>query len=323
MTTPNAAQAFWVVGDRSAEIRKTVYDAAPDHLHIETLFTGISRGTERLVFNGRVPPSEHSTMRAPFQEGDFTYPLKYGYSAVGQIENGARRGEPVFALFPHQDRFSLPADAVIAVPDNVPVARAILAANMETALNICWDGGIGPGDKVAVVGCGVIGLLTSYIAARIAGTEVTAIDVDLSRAGLADALGFGFNTPDMAVGEQDVVIHCSASAAGLETAINLAGTEAKIVEASWFGTGTTAVPLGGRFHQRRLCIVGSQVGRIPARQASRWTYQRRLKKAMSLLTDPALDTLISGETAFCDLPDHYGAILNDPATLCHRVRYGN
>lgn len=321
MTTSKTAQALWIVGNGSTELRETPYGVAPGHLEITTLFTGISRGTERLVFDGRVPPSEHATMRAPFQDGTFNYPLKYGYSAVGQVQNGPRAGEVVFALYPHQDSFALPTDAVIAVPKTVPAPRAILAANMETALNICWDAGIGPGDKVAVIGCGVIGALTAYIAARIAGTEVTAIDVDSGRATLAEALTFGFSAPQTAQGDNDVVINTSASAAGLETAIHLAGTEAKIVEASWFGTGTTAIPLGGTFHQRRLRIIASQVGRIPSHQAARWTYQRRLQKAMSMLADPALDALVSRETAFSDLPARYGAILNDPTTLCHRVQY--
>ncbi len=321
MTSAKTAQALWIVGNESAELRRTSYDVAPDALEIRTLFSAISRGTERLVFEGRVPPSEHSTMRAPFQDGDFTYPLKYGYSAVGRIENGPRAGETVFALYPHQDRFALPVDALIAVPDTVPPQRAVLAANMETALNICWDAGIGPGDKVAVVGCGVIGALTAYIAARIAGTDVTAIDVDPARSALAQAFGFEFRTPETVADDQDVVIHTSASASGLDTAIHIAGNEAKIVEASWFGTGTTPVALGGRFHQRRLQIVGSQVGSIPAHMSARWTFRRRLHKAMSLLADPALDALLTGETAFSDLPAHYGSILKDPTTLCHRVRY--
>jgi threonine dehydrogenase-like Zn-dependent dehydrogenase len=229
----------------------------------------------------------------------------------------------VFALHPHQDRCAWPAEALITVPAAVPANRAVLAANMETALNICWDAGIGAGDKVAVIGCGVIGALTAYIAARIIGTEVTAIDVDTTRSVLADTLGFSFNAPESAQRDNDVVINTSASASGLDTAINLAGVEAKIVEASWFGTNTTAISLGGPFHQRRLQIVASQVGRLPAHQAARWTYRRRLQKAMSLLADPALDVLLSGETAFADLPAHYGAILNNPTTLCHRVRYDN
>lgn len=321
MTATQTTQALWITAAGIAETRETDCVILEGHLDIKTQFSGISRGTERLVFKGRVPTSEHQTMRAPYQDGTFTFPVKYGYSAVGHIQNGRRKGEAVFALFPHQARFGLPEDATIAVPQDVPLERAVLAANMETALNIAWDAGIGPGDKVAVVGCGVIGALVAYLAARMPGTEVTVVDVDPSRIALARSFGARFDAPDTIKGDHDVVIHTSASTAGLNTAIGLAGAEAAVVEASWFGNATTDIPLGGRFHQRRLRLIGSQVGRIPPHQAARWTFRRRLEKAMSLLADPVLDTLLTGETPFSRLADSYGAILDDPATLCHRIRY--
>ena len=313
--------ALWITDTEQATIRDTPYQANPGDLEVQTLFTGISRGTERLVFKGQVPPEEYATMRAPFQQGDFPFPVKYGYSAVGRVLNGDTKGETVFALFPHQTSFAVPAHMALPIPENVPAERAILAANMETALNILWDANISAGDRVAIVGCGVVGGLVGYLAAKIPGTEVTLIDIDPGRETLASTLGCGFATPDKATGEADVIIHASASAAGLTLAIDLAGIEARIIEASWYGTQKTEIPLGGKFHQRRLQIISSQVGRIPARQAARWTYARRLGKALQLLSDPALDALISGETAFTDLADSYGDILQNPGTLCHRVRY--
>ena len=192
---------------------------------------------------------------------------------------------------------------------------------METALTILWDGGIGPGDRVAVVGCGVVGALAGYLAAGIPGTEVTLVDIDPGRAGLAEALGCTFARPSGARGDADVVIHASATDAGLSTAIGLAGAEARIVEASWYGARASTLPLGGRFHQRRLRIVGSQVGCIPPDRSPRWTHARRLDTALGLLADPRLDALIPRETRFSDLAQDYAAILADPATLCHRVRY--
>lgn len=319
MTQKTPPQALWITGTRHAETRETAFEQSDDHLEVETLFTGISRGTERLVFENRVPVGEYQTMRAPFQQGDFPYPVKYGYAAVGRLV--ARDDQLVFALFPHQTRFAIPHSAAVPVPDGVPAERAILAANMETALNILWDAHIQPGDRVAVVGSGVVGALVGYLAARIPGTDTCLIDIDQTRAELAQTLGCRFASPDAADGDADVVIHASATAAGLATAINLAGIEASVVEASWYGTGTTEAPLGGRFHQRRLRIVGSQVGRIPPDHAARWTYRRRLETALRLLTDPVLDALVSGETPFADLASHYAAILDNPATLCHRVRY--
>lgn len=311
------AQALWITAAQQAEVRKTPFEAGEDAVEIRTLFTGISRGTERLVFGGKVPLSEHASMRAPFQEGEFTFPVKYGYAAVGEAEDG----QTVFSLFPHQSRFAVPSAMVLPVPRDVPAARAVLAANMETAVNITWDAQIAVGDRVVVIGCGVIGALVGYLAAQVPGTEVTLVDIDPKRAALASALGCEFASPDTAPAEADLVIHASASAAGLSLAIALAGVEATVVEASWYGSQSTEVPLGGRFHQRRLRLVSSQVGRVPAHQAPRWDYTRRLSKALALLNDPRLDALISGETAFADLPAAYRAILNDPATLCHRVRY--
>ncbi|MGY9047184.1 hypothetical protein P775_24185 [Puniceibacterium antarcticum] len=315
-------QALWITGARMSECRKTAFEVPEGHLDIKTLFSGISRGTERLVFEGRVPEGEYQTMRAPFQDGDFPFPVKYGYAAVGRVQGGPCTGEVIFALFPHQARFALPPEAAIPVPAAVQPERAVLGANMETALNIVWDAGIQPGDRVAVVGCGVVGALVGYLATRIPGTEVCLSDIDPARRPLAETLGCAFALPGQAPQEADVVIHASASSAGLATAIALAGLEATIVEASWYGTGLTEAPLGGRFHQRRLRLIGSQVGRIPPGHAARWTYRRRLQKALSMLADPVLDALISGETPFDELAPRYGAILQDPATLCHRVRFG-
>nr|WP_239479938.1 zinc-binding alcohol dehydrogenase [Actibacterium sp. 188UL27-1] len=312
---------MWITNAQQAVPRDTTYHAGDGELDIKTLFTGISRGTERLVYQGQVPVSEHASMRAPFQDGDFTFPVKYGYAAVGEVQGGDRQGEVVFSLFPHQTRFAVPSHMALSVPVDVPAARAVLAANMETAVNITWDAGISIGDRVVVVGCGVVGALAGYLAARIPGTEVTLVDLDPGRAAIAAALGCDFATPDTAPEEADIVIHASASSAGLSLGIALAGTEATVVEASWYGTQRTEVPLGGRFHQRRLRIISSQVGRVPAKQAARWDFGRRLGKALALLNDPALDVLISGETAFDDLHAAYDGILHDPSTLCHRVRY--
>lgn len=318
MTT---TKALWITGPEQAEIHETNVDPARDDVQVRTLFSGISRGTERLVFRGQVPESEYDTMRAPFQEGAFSFPVKYGYAAVGEIATGDRAGETVFALFPHQTRFSIPDAAAIPIPTNVPPARAVLAANMETALNITWDAEIGIGDRIVIVGCGLVGALVGYLAAKVPGAQVTLSDVDTDKEHLAKALGCDFVVPGDLGDDADVVVHASASAGGLDTAINTAGIEARIVEASWYGAHSVRVSLGGRFHQRRLQLISSQVGRIPAKRATRWTYQRRLAKALSLLSDPRLDALISGETAFDALAAEYGDILMDPTTLCHRVRY--
>jgi 2-desacetyl-2-hydroxyethyl bacteriochlorophyllide A dehydrogenase len=323
MVTSRTAPALWIARKGTAELRDTGYTLGSEDIEVETLFTGISRGTERLVFEGRVPESEAQRMRAPFQEGDFGFPVKYGYSAVGRVVNGpeALQDRIVFALHPHQARFACPAHAAVPVPHPVPPERAILGANMETALNILWDSGAGPGDRVAVVGAGVVGALTAFLASRLPGAEVTLVDTDPRKAALAETLGCAFQPPQAAEPRADVVIHASGNAAGLATALAAAAREATVVEASWYGTAPVSVPLGGAFHSQRLRILSSQVGAVPPQRAPRWTFRRRLEKALSLLAHPALDALISGETAFSDLPYRYGEILADPGTLCHRVSY--
>ena len=320
------AVALWIEAAGRAALRNAKVPApGPDEVTVETQVSAISRGTERLVFAGEVPESEYARMRCPLQEGAFPFPVKYGYAAVGRIVAGsaARLGETVFVLAPHQSRLTCPAAMALPLPAGLAPGRAVLAANMETALNVVWDAGIGPGDRVAVVGAGVVGALAARLCARMPGTEVTLIDISPDRARLAAALGCDFAAPGAAAaGGMDAVIHSSASAAGLATALALAGPEASVVEASWYGARAVAAPLGGAFHSQRLRLVSSQVGRLPPVRAPRWTHARRLSMALALLAeDPATEVLISGESALADLPAAYGDILAAPATLCHRVRY--
>lgn len=312
------ARALWCTDVNEAAILAADIGTG---VRVRALYSSISRGTERLVFQGRVPVSEHANMRAPFQEGNFTFPVKYGYAMVGTVMEGAMEGQAVFALFPHQTEFRLPEASLITIPKDVPPMRAVLAANMETALNILWDSGAGAGDRIAVIGAGVVGALVACLCARLPGAEVVLVDTEPTRSDLASALGCGFAQPDAAPLGCDVVIHASASAAGLATALNSAGQGATVVEASWHGAGQTPIPLGGAFHSRRLRLISSQVGSLPQDRAPRWTYRRRLSKALDLLADPALDVLISGETDFDDLPATYNTILTAPGTLCHRIRY--
>lgn len=315
------SRALWIAGPGRAELRD---GPEPEgEVVVEALFSGVSRGTEALVFRGRAPASEHVRMRAPLQEGEFGFPVKYGYAAVGRAVSGPEGllGRTVFVLHPHQDRFAAPAAMCVPLPEGVAPEMAVLAANMETALNVVWDAGAAPGDRIAVVGAGVVGALAGWIVAQLPGAEVTLVDVNPERAALAEGLGCGFAAPAQAPEDCDVVIHASASAAGLATALGAAGQDATVVEASWYGDAAPEVPLGGAFHSRRLRLVSSQVGRLPPGRAPRWSHRRRMETALGLLRAPALEALISGETDFADLPARYGAILDDPATLCHRIAY--
>jgi threonine dehydrogenase-like Zn-dependent dehydrogenase len=319
------ARAFWVAAPGSGELR-TERLRAPNagEALVRTLYTGVSRGTESLVFLGHVPPSEHARMRAPFQAGDFPAPVKYGYCNVGVVERGPSElaQHNVFCLFPHQTRYVVPLAALTLIPDGVPPARAVLAANLETAVNGLWDAAPRLGDRVAVVGAGTVGCLVAWLAARIAGCDVELVDVEPRKTAAAAALGVPFRAPETATPEADLVIHTSGSAAGLATALGLAGFEATVLEMSWYGARQPVVPLGEAFHSRRLVLRSSQVGSIAPTQRARWTHARRMALVMRLLAHDELDALVSGESAFDELPETLARLSSEPGyTLCHRIRY--
>lgn len=320
------AYAFWIRAPGQGEIRPVVVPRpGPDDVEVRTLWSAVSRGTESLVFRGGVPEGQSAVMRAPFQEGDFPGPVKYGYLNVGVVEHGppALRGRVVFCLHPHQTRYVVPAAAVVPVPDDVPPARAVLAGTVETAVNALWDAAPLVGDRIAVVGAGMVGCSVAALLARFPGVEVELVDVDPARAAVADALGVRFALPGDATGECDLVVHASATPAGLARSLELLAFEGEVVELSWYGDRPVTVPLGGAFHSRRLAVRSTQVGAVaPARRARRRTGDR-LALALRLLADPVFDALVTDEIGFPELP----VLLRDLAdggrrALCVRVAYG-
>lgn len=319
------ARALWVVKPGQAEIRSEILAPVGDgELLIRATHGAISKGTETLVFRGMVPPRMVDRMRCPFQDGDFPGPVKYGYSTVGTVIEGPDEwlGRPVFCLYPHQDLFTIPLDAARPLPARVPRSRAVLAANMETALNGFWDAGIRRGDQVCVIGAGVVGLLTAYLARRLAKARVDVIDIDPGKAGIARALGATFHTQPPDDAAYPVIIHASGSPDGLATALRCAGFEGRITEMSWYGTQSVPLPLGEDFHDRRLTITSSQVGHVSPSRRRNWSHARRLDRALDLLRDKDLDALVSGESTFEDLPQTLAALADGTlSALCHRIVY--
>jgi threonine dehydrogenase-like Zn-dependent dehydrogenase len=319
------ARAFWSIAPGRGEIRVESLPArGRDEVLVRALTSGISRGTESLVFQGRIPESQYTIMRCPFQAGSLPFPVKYGYASVGLVEAGPADliGKRVFALHPHQDRFILPESAVIPVPDAVPTPRAALAANMETALNGLWDAAPRFGDRISVIGAGVVGCLVAALAAAMPGTEVELIDLDPGRKELAEALGAGFATPETASPAADLVIHASGNPAGLALALRLAGFEATVLELSWYGDRAVSLPLGEGFHSRRLVLRSSQVGAVAAAQRPRWPHRRRLGLALALLENPVFDRLLTGAAPLDDMPATMARLATAPAgVLCQRVTY--
>jgi threonine dehydrogenase-like Zn-dependent dehydrogenase len=327
IATRHVARALWYVREGQIELRiSTLPPLQPGEARVRARYSGISRGTERLILAGAVPVAEYDRMRAPLQEGAFPFPVKYGYCAAGVVEDGPDDliGREVFCLHPHQDVFIAPTSMLVPLPPGVPARRATLAANMETALNGLWDAGAGPGDRIVVVGAGIVGLLVATLAARMPGADVTVVDVIEERRPLAEMLGARFAVPGQAVGEADVVFHTSATAAGLATAIGLAGLEAAIVEMSWYGEGAIPAPLGGAFHSRRLRLISSQVGHVAPSRRPRWTYRRRLETALELLGDARLDALVTDEIAFDDVATVLPRVLEAGAKgLAPVIGYGS
>ncbi len=320
------ARAFWVVRPGASEIRALALPAArAGEVQVETLYSAISRGTESLVYNGYVPASEYQRMRCPHQEGEFPGPVKYGYASVGRVVGGSSElvGRVVFCLYPHQTAYVVAEDVAIEVPHDVPPERAVLAANLETALNALWDAQPLVGDRISVVGAGVVGCLVAYLAARVLATDVELVDVRPERADVARALGVRFALANGASAERDLVLHASGSGEGLVTALSLAANEARVLELSWFGDRAVTLPLGQDFHVKRLTLRSSQVGQLSPNARRRFTHRKRLALALSLCADPALGALISGECAFEDLPETMQQLAaKSSGALCQRVSYG-
>ena len=325
MSDTVTAQQFWIQAPGRGEIiGADLPRRCDDEVLVRTRYSGVSRGTEALVFRGEIPQSQIRAMRAPFQEGEFPGPVKYGYCSVGEVLEGpdVLAGRTVFCLYPHQDVYVVPATAVTPLPDWLPAGRAVLAANMETAINAVWDARPLVGDRVVVIGAGVVGLIIAWLCRQTAGADVTVVDLNPSRASVARGLDLPFVTEPPDEANADLVIHASGQPEGLQSALAVAGVETTIVEVSWYGNRSVPLPLGEGFHARRLTIKSSQVGLLSPRQTPRWTHARRMALALDLLRDERLDALITGESPFEDLPDVMARLSQEPGdTLCHRIRY--
>ncbi|WBB90882.1 zinc-binding alcohol dehydrogenase [Verrucosispora sp. WMMC514] len=320
-----SALAFWLRTPGVGELRpETLPEPGTDEVLVRSRYSGVSRGTETLVFTGGVPASQYAAMRAPFQDGDFPAPVKYGYLNVGEVEQGPAHllGRTVFCLHPHQSAYVVPAEAVTVVPAGVPAARAVLAGTVETAVNALWDAPPLVGDRVTVVGGGMVGCAVTALLARFPGVRVELVDTDPARAEVAAALGVDFATPETAGDGRDLVVHASASAAGLQRGLDLLAPEGTLLELSWYGDRPVQLSLGGAFHSGRLAIRSSQVGMVaPARRGSR-SYADRMALALDLLADPRFDALITGRSPFAELPDVLARLSGgDLPALCHLITY--
>lgn len=323
------ARAYWADPPGRGDIRcEELPEPGEAEVLVRALASGVSRGTELLVHRGDVPDAVAAQMRAPFQAGDFPGPVKYGYLAVGEVERGPDElvGRRVFALHPHQDRFVVPASAVTPLPDALPTQRAVLAGTAETAVNGVWEASPRLGDRVAVVGFGLIGASVALLLDRFPLGRLQVVEVDPQRAELARELGLSVVAPDDAAADCDVVVHTSASEPGLATALRLAGDDAEVVELSWYGAREPRVPLGEGFHSRRLTLRSSQVGAVSTARRARRDHAGRMAVALDALTrDDRFDSLLGSPTPFDDLPGLMVALAEGSASsapaLCPLIVY--
>jgi threonine dehydrogenase-like Zn-dependent dehydrogenase len=326
ISAPQAtATAYWTVGPEQGELRSEELPVpGPGEALVRTLYSGISKGTELVVHHASVPECVAGAMAAPHQAGDFPYPVKFGYLTVGVVEAGPDgwAGRTVFCLYPHQDRFIVPVGALTVVPDGVPARRAVLTGTVETAVNGLWEAGPRLGDRVAVIGAGLVGGMVAKLLAGFPLARLQLIDVDPAKRAFADALGVDFSHPDDALGDCDIVIHCSASESGLRRSLQLVGDDGDIIEMSWYADRKITLPLGEDFHARRLSLRASQVGMVARARRHRRTNAERLALAVSLLQDPGFDAFLTGSSAFADLPDVVRRLADGTLdALCHVIEY--
>jgi len=317
------ATAFWIEKPGVGLLRhEQLPRVGEGDVLVRTLYTGVSRGTEASVFGGHVPVSERERMRAPFQTGDFPGPVKYGYLNIGVVGRGPESlvGTTVFTLYPHQSAFVVPAGAVTPVPRDIPARRAVLAGAVETAINVLWDAAPMVGDRISVVGAGMIGCCVARLARGIPGVSVTLVDVDPAREVVADQLGVSFSDVAAAPQDQDIVINTSGSGTGLQLALETVVTDGTVIEASWYGDRPATLMLGADFHSRRLTIRSSQVGAVASGRRGTRTTRERLVLALKLLRDPAFDAVLTGESSWRTLPEVMKSLADGSRNdLCHTI----
>jgi len=316
---------LWFIAPERVEIRSgaELGPVEPGKVRARALASGVSQGTEVLLYRGEGPTPFDPSFDPP---GTPTYPRRYGYAWVGQIVDSEADGLPVgsrlFALAPHGDEHILDARHVRLLPGSLPVERATLAANLETAVTVIWDAEVALGDNVAVVGGGIVGLLCGWLARRGGAGRVRLIEPSPRRRKAALALGIDEAVApehDVPLAEEDVVIEATGDPASLDRAISLAARDAKVVVASFYGERKSPVALGAAFHRRRLELKASQVSQIPPRKTARWTMARRFELVLELLHDGRLDALLDPPIAFGQAPSAYARLSADPGGTVHTV----
>jgi len=305
-------QALWHINPVSSDILRSEPEIQKNQCLLQSKYSLISVGTERTVSMGKVPVDLHDSMAVPYMKGAFSFPVKYGYSLVGKVLKGPSEwmGRNVHLMHPHQDYCYSNLSDLFILPPTIPLKRATLISNMETAVNAIWDSQVSIGDRVVVVGFGLIGSLVALIVRQIPGVEVQVVEIDKSRQQVARSLGFGVSD-SCKKNHFDMAFHASGSATGLQNAIDAVGLEGPIIELSWYGNRKVDISLGTTFHSLRKQLISSQVSFIPSTKQSGWDFKRRKKTVLNLLHNPVFDHLLDTEVPFKESPSVFEKIRNN------------
>ena len=315
-------QSFWIKKKNNSYIKDhSINQAGKNELLIQTKYSGISYGTERVVYTGSVPDSQRELMRCPYQEGNFGSDVKYGYMNIGKVIDGPPgfKGKYVYTLFPHQTYYILDKTEVTLIPESIPLKRCLLTANMETAINGMWDTLPSCGDKILVIGSGVVGFLMAYILKSIPGSEILLVDSDSKKNKYSKLFNINFKNKYKA----NIIYECSGNAKILDGLSKHVKDEAIICILSWYGDNISKVKFGEEFLSKRIKIIFSQVSKVSHNRSQYWDNVKRRELAIKMLNDDRLDNLIEKKIIkFSKLPLFFSQMNNKQSFFCKVVDYG-
>ena len=315
--------SLWIDKKKRSIIKhnRIVYKKNSKTVLVKTIYSGISKGTEKLISSKMVSKNQFELMQAPFQKGNFNLPIKYGYINVGKIINGPKNliNKNIFSLYPHQTIYEIPIKNINLLPkDNLK--KYVLVANMETAINIFWDCSANKNDKILIFGLGTVGLLTAFFFKLKNYKKIYVYDSNINKKKYCNLLRLNFINLKQAK-DFNIIINTTSNYKVLEKSMSILVNEGKIVEASWYGSKKGYLSLGDYFHSRRLKLISSQVSKIPNHMKNKYDYKKRLKLAINSLKHKKLEKLITSESNFFNLERDYFKILNNKNTIMHLVKY--
>lgn len=311
---PGQTRAVWTTGPRSLELRaEHLSPPGPHEVLVRTLVSGISQGSEMLVYRGEAP--RDLPLDLPTLAGSFAFPIKYGYALVGRVEaagsaaTGFALGDHVFVHHPHQEAFTVVETMPIRLPRGLDPVLGVFTANLETAVNALLDSTIHLGESVVVFGLGVVGMLIAQLLKRSGAGLVVAVDPLPARRALATVAGIdtvlsndidiSAQVHDLTQGRgADLAIEASGHGAALQAAIDCVADEGTVLAVSWYGMKPVTLALGGHFHRGRVQVQSSQVGRVNPELAPRWDRARRTALVQHLLPSLHLAELITHRIPF-------------------------